>query len=252
MAVQFSRSFLAKSLFAGALSAAVASTAFAQAVKPDTESTPISPSVQFENGSNGATEHHRIEAKPQHRVKKHHKADGQKQGRHHRGMRDAAIVIPGLGAGNQKLVDDLKLTDEQQTKLKAIKDEHKEARKPNREAFSKYQQERSKQLESGNIDPKALLEAQKEMHENMANKRSDDQAKWLGLWDTFSADQKATVVKYFKARSDKWEERRNKAGQERAKMKDSSKTQAADSTSSTNSSDNAAAADSKTTEAPKQ
>ncbi|PJX23755.1 hypothetical protein CAP48_11760 [Advenella sp. S44] len=248
MAVQFSGSFLAKSLFAGALSAAVASTAFAQTLKPDTESTPISPSVQFENGSNGTMEHHRIEAKPQHRVKKHHKAEGQKHGRHHRGMRNAAIVIPGLGGGSQKLVDDLKLTEEQQTKLKAIKDERKEAHKPNREAFREYQQERSKQLESGNIDPKALLEAQKEMHADFAKKRTDDQAKWLGLWDTFSADQKATVVKYFKERSDKWKERRNKSGQERAKMKDAKQTQAADST------DSEAAADSTATEAeaPKQ
>lgn len=245
MAVQFSGSFFAKSLLATALSAAVATTAFAQAVKPDTESTPISPSVQIENGSNGTMEHHRIEAKPQHSLKKHHKGDGQKHGYHRKGMRHAAIVIPGLGGGSQKLVDDLKLTEEQQAKLKAIKDEHKAAREPNREAFRDYKQERSKQLESGNIDPKALLEAQKDMHEGFAQKRADDQAKWLGLWDTFSAEQKATVVKYFKARSAKWEEHRNKVGQERQKMKDAKQTQTTDSDAGGSTSDAAV-------EAPKQ
>lgn len=225
MAVQFSGSFLVKSLLASALSAAVATTAFAQAVKADTESNPISPSVQSEKAT---MEYHRIgEAKPQHGVKQHHKGDGHKHGYHRKGnMRHGAIVIPGLGAGSQKLVDDLKLTDEQKTTLKSIKDEHKAAREPNREAFRKYQEERRKQLDSGNVDPKALLEAQKEMHEGFEKKMADDQAKWLGLWDTFSAEQKATVVKYFKERSAKWEEHRKKYQQERAKMTDAQKPEA--------------------------
>ncbi|HBP30208.1 MAG: Spy/CpxP family protein refolding chaperone [Advenella sp.] len=225
MAVQFSGSFLVKSLLASALAAAVATTAFAQAVKADTESNPISPSVQSENTP---MEYHRIgETKPQDGVRKHHKGDGHKHGYHRKGsMRHGAIVIPGLGAGSQALVDDLKVTDEQKATLKTIKDEHKAAREPNHEAFRNYLEERRKQLDSGKVDPKALLEVQKDMHEGFEKKMADDQAKWLGLWDTFSAEQKATVVKYFKDRSAKWEEHRKRFQQEQAKMTEAPKPEA--------------------------
>ena len=216
MAVQFSGSFLVKSLLASALSAAIASTAMAQAVKPDTESNPISPSVQTEGAG---MEHHRIEAKPHHGVRKHHKGEGRKHGHHRRGdMGRAAIMIPGLGPGSQKLVDDLKLTDDQKATLKTIQDERKAAREPNREAFRKYQEARRQQLDSGNVDPKALLEAQKEMHDGFEKKMADDQAKWLGLWDTFSPEQKTTVVKYFKDRDAKWEEHRKQFEKDHADM----------------------------------
>jgi len=227
MAVHFSGSFFAKSLLASALATAVATSAMAQSVKPETESNPISPSVQIENGSAGKMEHHRIGDGKPHHAGKHHKGD-HKRGHHRMGnMRHAAIVIPGLGGGSQKLVDDLKLTDEQKTTLKTIQDEQKAAREPNREAFRQYKEERRKQLESGDIDPKALLAAQKDMRDGFEKKHADEESKWLGLWDTFNADQKATVVKYFKERSAKWEEHRKQFEEKRAAMKEAQKTDAA-------------------------
>ncbi len=261
MSVKFSGTLFAKSLLATAVSAAVATTAFAQSVKPDTDSNPISPAVQTE-GSNGKMEYHRIgDGKPHQGVKKqshqgakkHHKSDRKdhhKRGHHRMGdMRHAAIVIPGLGAGNQKLVDDLKLTDDQKTKLQSIKDERKAAREPNREVFKKYQEERRKQLDSGDIDPKALLAAKKDLHDSFEQRRADNEAKWLGLWDTFSDEQKATVVKYFKDRSAKWEEHRKQFEEKRAKMKEMQNSdQAATPTAGATSSSDAAPA----TEAPKQ
>ena len=213
MAVKFSGSVLSKTLLATALSAAVATTAFARSLAPDTESNPVSPSVTTEQGSRGAGEHYRIGGghKHHHAGKKHH---GQQ-----REMRRAAIVIPGLGGGSQKLVDDLKLNDEQKAKLKSIQDEQKASRQPDREAFKKYRELRNSQLESGNIDPKALLEEQKALYEQFQQRHADNDAKWLGLWDTFSDEQKATVVKYFKARSAKWEEHRKQFEERRAQVK---------------------------------
>ncbi len=212
MAVKFSGSVLSTTLLATALSAAVATTAFARSLAPDTESNPVSPSVTTEQGSRGG-EHYRIGGghKHHHAGKKHH---GQK-----REMRRAAIVIPGLGAGSQKLVDDLKLNEDQKAKLKSIKDEQKASRQPDREAFNKYRELRNSQLESGNIDPKALLQEQKAVHEQFQQRHMDNEAKWLGLWDTFNDEQKATVVKYFKARSAKWEEHRKQFEERRAQVK---------------------------------
>lgn len=227
MAVHHTGSLFVKSLLATALSAAVATTAFAQSVMPETDSNPISPSVQTQ-GAKTKMEYHRIgDGKPHQSAKKHHKSEQKrhhKHSRHGKGsmghMRHAAIVIPGLGPADQKLVDNLKLTDEQKTKLQSIKDEQKAARGNDREAFNKYREERRKQLDSGNVDPKALLAAQKDLHDSFEQKRADDENKWLGLWDTFSDEQKATVVKYYKDRSDKWEAHRKQFEEKHAKMKE--------------------------------
>ncbi|MFA5702636.1 MAG: Spy/CpxP family protein refolding chaperone [Advenella sp.] len=127
----------------------------------------------------------------------------------------AAIVIPGFGPADQKLVDDLKLNDEQKAKLQAALEVKNQARGEHRDIFKKVFELRKQQIESGKLDPKALLEAEKELRATMQEKRDAHQAQWLTLWDSFTPEQQAMVGKYYQERAQKMQERRQERQERR-------------------------------------
>ncbi|MFV9473241.1 hypothetical protein ACM5Q9_02305 [Advenella sp. RU8] len=120
----------------------------------------------------------------------------------------AAIVIPGFGPAGQKLVDDLKLSDDQKAKLQAALANKEQARGEHRDVFKKVFDLRKQQVESGKLDPKALLEAEKELRATMQAKRDAHQAQWLVLWESFTPEQQATVGKYYQERAKNMQERK--------------------------------------------
>jgi len=150
----------------------------------------------------------------------HHKYDGQKMNA------KAAIVIPGFGPVDQKLVDDLKLNDDQKAKLQAALDAKKQARGEHRDTFKKVSDLRKQQIESGKLDPKALLEAEKELRAAMQEKRDAHQAQWLVLWESFTPEQQSTVGKYYQERAQKMQERRKDRQEKREQRKENRAKQA--------------------------
>lgn len=129
----------------------------------------------------------------------------------------AAIIIPGFGPASQDLVDGLKLNDDQKAKLQTALDSKKQVRDEHRDTFKKVFDLRKQQVESGKLDPKALLEAEKELRATVQAKRDSHQAQWLALWDSFTPEQQATVGKYYqeraKERAKRMEERKERREQ---------------------------------------
>ncbi|MDY0271520.1 MAG: Spy/CpxP family protein refolding chaperone [Advenella sp.] len=139
----------------------------------------------------------------------YHKGERGQFKHHGKQMRtQAAIVIPGFGPASQQLVDDLKLNDEQKAKLQAALENQKQARGEPREMFKKTFDLRKQQVESGKLDPKAMLEAQKQSRAAMQEKRDAHQAQWLALWDSFTPEQQTTVGKYYQDSAQKMQERK--------------------------------------------
>ncbi|NLY64036.1 MAG: hypothetical protein GX070_03660 [Alcaligenaceae bacterium] len=160
----------------------------------------------------------------------HKKGDFHHKGHHFKKHHKAAIVIPGFGPASKALVEDLKLNDDQKSKLEAALGSKKELRKDHREQFKKVFELRKQQIDSGKLDPQPLLAAEKELREEMQKVHSEKQAQWLALWDTFSDDQKATVAKYYKERTDKWEERKAKREERKEKRMEKQAEKAAEKT----------------------
>ncbi len=133
---------------------------------------------------------------------------------------NAAIIIPGFGPADQKLVDDLKLNDDQKAKLQTALDNKKQARGEHRDTFKKAFDLRKQQVESGKLDPKALMAAEKELRATMQEKRDAHQAEWLALWESFTPEQQATVGKYYQDRAQKMQERREQREQRMEERKE--------------------------------
>lgn len=137
-------------------------------------------------------------AEPQKGERKHH-ARAQK--------RDIAFMIPGYGAVGQKTLEALNLTDDQKQKIEAAQAEQKAFRSAHRSEMKSVMQTRLKQLQEGNIDPRAAESLRQTTHEKMAQQRSKVADKWLEAWDTLDKEQQKVLSK---ALADRYEHRKSK------------------------------------------
>lgn len=178
---------LYRPMIAGA-ALAVSSLFFAGAAAA--QSAPDAPAASTESAKRGA-EH----GKPG--------ADSAKRGHHHfKAMRDG-IMVPGVGPLPKRVVDDLKLTEAQRQQLEQARAGQRELGRAMREGGKSHRQAVAKQLEAGQLDPRALLtqrEADKGKVEAGMKAQRD---RWLSLWDSLDATQQAKVADHLKAREAK-------------------------------------------------
>lgn len=114
----------------------------------------------------------------------------------------------GMGMGlmniiNPRMIEDLKLTDAQKTQYQALEHFQKQVFERRQAGFKEMAVQRKKQLDSGELDLKALFETHDaEQAKAMADHR-EFKTKLLAFWDGLNADQKATVTKALKDKQER-------------------------------------------------
>ena len=127
---------------------------------------------------------------------------------------------PGMGAGpmsivSPRIIEDLNLTDAQKAQYKAIDDFQKEVMTKRKEGFTKLNDLRAKQMESGSLDLEALFAADNVERAQAMKDHQEFQTKVLDFWKTLDTDQKAKVSEAFTAKQERMSKRmQNKQGKQ--------------------------------------
>lgn len=140
----------------------------------------------------------------------HH--DGKKSGQHrhdhhgkHRGghaKRDA-VMVPGVGPLSKQQVESLQLDAKQQAAFDAAKQSQGELVKSMRESRGQRHALLEAQIQSGKLDPHALVAKQDERHAQFRTQSRQVRDKWLAAWDSLNADQQQQVTGWVKERQEK-------------------------------------------------
>lgn len=121
----------------------------------------------------------------------------------HKAHRDAALWVPGLGPVSKQTVDALALSPTQAALLKEAQDEQQAIRKAHRETMKQGRLERGQQLQSGQVDPRAVVKSMNERHEQMRADQLKVQEKWLAVWDSLDDKQRQTLSENFRQHAEK-------------------------------------------------
>ena len=124
----------------------------------------------------------------------------------------------GVGPFHPRLIDSLKLTDEQKTKFDDLRKVQKEAWEKRAQGFKDLKELREKQLESGDINFSVLFAAEDKIQAEASNDKQTYRSKLVAFWDGLTADQKAQVIKDQKERKERFKDRQRKHGEHFKKM----------------------------------
>ena len=188
--------------FVAALSLAVASAGFGVSAHAAQSADAATTATQQVAGKKVSAEGH------------HHGHHGH-HGKHHNMMR-GAIMVPGLGPINKKVVESLKLTDAQQAQVKEARDAQRAAFKQMREAGKSRHQALAAQLEGGKIDPRALLAERGKSRDAFRPQFEEIQNKWLAVWDGLDEAQQAQIATHLKERQARIAERKARSDKARS------------------------------------
>ncbi|GAB1579426.1 hypothetical protein [Bordetella petrii] len=142
---------------------------------------------------------------------------------HHRGMmmRDGdGVGVPGIGPLSQKQIDALKLDAKQQAAFDAARQAQRDLHTARREAGSKRHELLASQLESGKLDPRALMASHDENRDQFRKQAEQVREKWLAAWDGLNDGQRQQITEIVKERHARMQERRAKMQERRAKMQE--------------------------------
>lgn len=131
--------------------------------------------------------------------------DGQRGG-FHKGMRDG-LFIPGLGPVTKAQVAELKLDDKQQALFKTAQDGQRSLHEAMRASGGKRHDLLKAQLDSGKLDPRALVEQSEKSREAFGAQAKQVRDQWLAVWDSLNETQRGQVTKFVKDRQAKMQER---------------------------------------------
>lgn len=136
---------------------------------------------------------------------------------HHRGMmmRDG-VGVPGIGPLSQKQIDALKLDAKQQAAFDAARQAQRDLHTARREAGSKRHELLASQLESGKLDPRALMASHDENRDQFRKQAEQVREKWLAAWDGLNDGQRQQITEIVKERHARMQERRAKMQERRA------------------------------------
>ena len=165
-----------------------------------------------------------------------HQGDKSRRGHHHHGMRggkyhhgfkgDVGVLVPGYGPVSQEFTDTLALSDDQKSKIEALKAEIKQAMEERRESkehpFAAVEEKRAKQLAEQKLDPEAMLKERQKIKESMQERHEEFTEEWLAIWNDLNDEQQAKVAGYFQEQDAKRAERaekRQQKKQERSEQK---------------------------------
>lgn len=147
--------------------------------------------------------HHRAGARGHHARNK----SARHGGKHHRygssRRAPAVMVIPGFGGVGQHVVDQLSLTDSQQSLLEQAQESTKKVR-------LSWSDKPQKTLST--MDPRARLEARQEHREARARARDTSTEHWLELWDSLDDKQQSFLSGVFAERASRQMQRRQSTG----------------------------------------
>lgn len=124
-----------------------------------------------------------------------------KRMRHHR--HSVAMLIPGYGPVDDKLVQSLALNETQTRLLNDARTTQKELRQARRETARAAKKSQAEQLKAGAIDPRAAFGKSREAHQKAFDERQKVGEKWLAVWDSLNASQQQKVVAHFNDRAEK-------------------------------------------------
>ena len=131
--------------------------------------------------------------------------DGQRGG-FHKGMRDG-LFIPGLGPVTKAQVAELKLDDKQQALFKTAQDGQRSLHEAMRASGDKRHDLLKAQLDSGKLDPRALIEQSEKSRDAFGTQAKQVRDQWLAVWDSLNDTQRGQVTKMLKDREAKMQER---------------------------------------------
>lgn len=189
-------SFSLKTLAAASL---ICATAFAQAQAPSVQTESEKPAATASDGQKGEYQ------RGMHGKKHMHQAH-----------RDAAMWVPGLGPVSKATVDLLALNEQQAALVKAAQDEQSALRSARRDAMKQVRAERARQLESGQFDPRAAIDAMGKNHEKMRADQAKVQEKWLAVWDSLNDQQRQKLSDTARERAEKHSRHMQKHAQRQA------------------------------------
>ncbi|AOU93487.1 ATPase [Achromobacter ruhlandii] len=132
--------------------------------------------------------------------------EGHRGGGFHKGMRDG-LWIPGLGPVSKAQLDQLKLDDKQQALVKTAQDGQRSLHEAMRASGGQRHDLLKAQLDSGKLDPRALLEQSDKSRDQFGTQAKQVRDQWLAVWDSLNDAQRAQVTQMLKERQAKMQER---------------------------------------------
>ena len=127
----------------------------------------------------------------------------------HKAMRDG-LMIPGLGPVTKAQVAELKLDEKQQALFKTAQDSQRSLHEARREAGGKRHDLLKAQLDSGKLDPRALVEASDKSRDAFGAQAKQVRDQWLAVWDSLNDTQRGQVTAMVKERQARMQERHAK------------------------------------------
>ena len=135
--------------------------------------------------------------------------DGHRGGGFHKGMRDG-LFIPGLGPVSKAQVAELKLDAKQEALFKTAQEGQRSLHEAMRAGGSKRHDLLKAQLDSGKLDPRALIEQSEKRRDQFGPQAKQVRDQWLAVWDSLNDTQRAQVTKIVKEREARMAERHAK------------------------------------------
>ncbi len=135
--------------------------------------------------------------------------DGHRGGGFHKGMRDG-LFIPGLGPVSKAKVAELKLDAKQEALFKTAQEGQCSLHEAMRAGGGKRHDLLKAQLDSGKLDPRALIEQSEKRRDQFAPQAKQVRDQWLAVWDSLNDTQRGQVTKIVKEREARMAERHAK------------------------------------------
>lgn len=135
--------------------------------------------------------------------------EGHRGGGFHKGMRDG-LFIPGLGPVSKAQVAELKLDAKQEALFKTAQDGQRSLHEAMRAAGGKRHDLLKAQLDSGKLDPRALIEQSEKRRDQFGPQAKQVRDQWLAVWDSLNDTQRGQVTKIVKEREARMAERHAK------------------------------------------
>lgn len=135
--------------------------------------------------------------------------EGHRGGGFHKGMRDG-LFIPGLGPVSKAQVAELKLDAKQEALFKTAQDSQRSLHEAMRAAGGKRHELLKAQLDSGKLDPRALIDQSEKRRDAFEPQAKQVRDQWLAVWDSLNDTQRAQVTKIVKEREARMAERHAK------------------------------------------
>jgi hypothetical protein len=107
-----------------------------------------------------------------------------------------------MGHDHQAVIDKLGLSPAQKLQYDAAKTARKDVFKAKQANMAARQKAMTEQLSKDQMDPRAMIELNKQSRASMEAKRTDAEQKWLTFWDGLNAEQRKTFTAYMKSRQE--------------------------------------------------